>query len=159
MCNALNVLCIRRWAGRRLGGGWTGGSPILWPDTLRRPGQCDAARDLHDAFDHPRHFYAVVARTGWPVATVSAAVTVHFLVGAGEVANLPRLYRHFGVPTVTAAALLAVGIAGWAFAAQPWQLFLVALASGAGWVAMGAAAVNALVAPWFNLRRPPRHGL
>ena len=34
-----------------------------------------------------------------------------------------------------------------------------ALASGAGWVAMGAAAVNALIAPWFSLRRPAALGM
>lgn len=109
----------------------------------------------------PVFLYAVVARTGWPVAMVSSAVTVHFLIGAGVVANLPRLYRRFGVPvvTVSGAALLAVGIVGWALAAQPWQLFLAALASGAGWVAMGAAAVNALIAPWFSQRRPAALGM
>ena len=109
----------------------------------------------------PVFLYAVVARTGWPVAIVSGAVTVHFLIGAGVVANLPRLYRCFGVPMVTmaGAALLALGISGWALAEQPWQLFVAALASGAGWVAMGAAAVNALIAPWFNLRRPAALGM
>lgn len=109
----------------------------------------------------PVFLYAVVARTGWPVAMVSAAVTVHFLVGAVVVANLPRLYRRFGIPqlTVTGAVMLAIGIIGWALAAEPWQLFMAALASGAGWVAMGAAAVNALVAPWFNLRRPAALGM
>lgn len=109
----------------------------------------------------PVFLYAVVERTGWPVAMVSGAVTVHFLIGAGVVANLPRLYRCFGVPMVTmaGAALLALGISGWALAEQPWQLFVAALASGAGWVAMGAAAVNALIAPWFNLRRPAALGM
>ncbi len=109
----------------------------------------------------PVFLYAVVERTGWPVAMVSGAVTVHFLIGAGVVANLPRLYRYFGVPMVTmaGAALLALGISGWALAEQPWQLFVAALASGAGWVAMGAAAVNALIAPWFNLRRPAALGM
>ncbi|TKA95394.1 MFS transporter [Cereibacter changlensis] len=109
----------------------------------------------------PVFLYAVTARTGWPVALVSAAVTLHFLLGAGVVANLPRLYRRFGVPlvTVTGSVLLALGTAGWALAAEPWQLFAAALASGAGWVAMGAAAVNALVAPWFDLRRPAALGM
>ena len=36
----------------------------------------------------------------------------------------------------------------------PWQLYAATLLSGAGWVTMGAAAVNAIVAPWFNTRRP-----
>lgn len=109
----------------------------------------------------PVFLYAVVARSSWPVALVSMAVTVHFLVGAVVVANLPRLYRHLGVAQVTVlgAALLALGVLGWAIAAEPWQLFGAAFASGAGWVAMGAAAVNALIAPWFTLRRPAALGL
>ncbi|WP_341987778.1 MFS transporter [Azorhizobium sp. AG788] len=104
----------------------------------------------------PVFLYAVVARTGWPVPIVSAAVTTHFLVGAIVVANLPKLYRWVGVAqaTVMGALLLALGTLGWALAQQHWQLFLAAFASGAGWVAMGAAAVNALIAPWFTQRRP-----
>jgi hypothetical protein len=39
-------------------------------------------------------------------------------------------------------------------AASPWQLFAATILSGAGWVAMGAAAVNAIVAPWFVRARP-----
>ncbi|MDQ1847597.1 hypothetical protein Q9299_04790 [Gemmobacter fulvus] len=63
----------------------------------------------------PVFLYAVVARSSWPVALVSMAVTVHFLVGAVVVANLPRLYRHLGVAQVTVlgAALLALGVLGW----------------------------------------------
>eukprot|EP00913_Durusdinium_trenchii_P021367 g20080.t1 len=109
----------------------------------------------------PVFLYAVVAQTGWPVALVSAAVTMHFLVGAIVVANLPKLYRKFGVPRVTVmgAALLAAGIVGWASAQQYWQLALAALATGTGWVALGAAAVNALIAPWFVQRRPAALGM
>ncbi|WP_035715875.1 MFS transporter [Azorhizobium doebereinerae] len=104
----------------------------------------------------PVFLYEVVARTGWPVRIVSAAVTTHFLVGAVVVANLPRLYRWVGVAQVTVmgALLLALGTLGWALAQQHWHLFLAAFASGAGWVAMGAAAVNALIAPWFTQGRP-----
>lgn len=109
----------------------------------------------------PVFLYSVVARTGWPVALVSGAVTVHFLVGALVVANLPKLYRRFGVAqvTVTGAIFLALGVLAWALAQHQWQLFAAALASGTGWVAMGAAAVNALVAPWFNRRRPAALGM
>lgn len=104
----------------------------------------------------PIFLHAVQSSRGWPVAMIAAAVTVHFLFGALVVANLPRLYARFGIPTVTRAGALAlaIGVAGWAHAGEPWQLFLAALASGAGWVAMGAAAVNAIVARWFVRRRP-----
>src|SRR5664279_913546 len=47
------------------------------------------------------YLYAVHKRTGWPLALISTAVTLHFLVGAVVVANLPALYRRFGIPTVT----------------------------------------------------------
>lgn len=104
----------------------------------------------------PVYLHAVVQRTHWTVALVSTAMTVHFLAGAIVVASLSRLYRAFGVPVTTTfgAAVLAVGVFGWAVAAEPWHLFAAALFSGAGWVAMGAAAVNAIIAPWFVRARP-----
>jgi hypothetical protein len=46
----------------------------------------------------PIFLHAVVERTGWPLVTVSSAVTLHFLFGAIVVVNLPRAYRRFGVP-------------------------------------------------------------
>lgn len=102
------------------------------------------------------YLHAIRDRTGWPLALISAAITMHFLVGAIVVASLPALYRRFGIPTVTkcGAALLATGVTGWAIAAAPWQLFGATLLSGAGWVTMGVAAVNAIVSPWFVRARP-----
>jgi MFS family permease len=98
---------------------------------------------------------------GWPLALVSTAVTVHFLVGAVVGARLPVLYRHFGPPLVTklGALALGVGMLGWAVAATPWQLFVATLLSGAGWGTMSASAVNALVSPWFARSRPAALGM
>lgn len=109
----------------------------------------------------PVFLHAVVQRTGWSVALVSAAVTLHFLCGTLIVANLPRLYRRWGVPAVTLAGAiaLALGVSGWARAAAPWQLYAAALFSGMGWVTLGAAAVNALISPWFVKRRPAALGM
>lgn len=109
----------------------------------------------------PVFLHAVVQRTGWSVALVSGAVTLHFLSGTVVVANLPRLYRRVGVPGVTfaSAALLAVGVTGWSLAYAPWQLYVAAVLSGMGWVGLGAAAVNALIAPWFVRRRPAVLGM
>lgn len=108
----------------------------------------------------PIYLQMVVQRTGWSVSLVSSAVTLHFLVGAVAVANLPRLYRLTGVAAVTTAGsvCLAVGIVGWSMASLPWHLFVAAILSGTGWVAMGAAALNAIIAPWF-VRRRPGHSL
>jgi hypothetical protein len=102
------------------------------------------------------YLHAVHERTGWPLGLISTAVTVHFLIGAVVVANLPALHRRFGIPAVTKAGaiLLAAGVFGWAIADAPWQLFTATLLSGAGWVTMGVAAINAIVAPWFIRARP-----
>ncbi|MBI3199432.1 MAG: MFS transporter [Rhodospirillales bacterium] len=104
----------------------------------------------------PVYLHAVREARHWSVLLVSTAVTVHFLVGAVVVANLPALYRRFGLPSVTKAGalLLGLGVLGWAVALEPWQLLTATLLSGAGWVAMGAAAVNAIIAPWFVQKRP-----
>ncbi|MBL8323703.1 MAG: MFS transporter [Rubrivivax sp.] len=100
--------------------------------------------------------HAVVQRTGWSLAWVSAAVTMHYLFGALVVALLPGAHRRFGVgPTaVVGASGTAFGVLGWSLADAPWQLFASALLSGAGWVTMGAVAVNAAISPWYERGRP-----
>lgn len=104
----------------------------------------------------PVYLHAVREARGWSLPLVSAAVTTHFVIGAIVVANLPALYRRYGLPRITGlgALTLALGVVGWAVAATPWQLFAATVLSGAGWVAMGAAAVNGIIAPWFVRTRP-----
>ena len=104
----------------------------------------------------PVYMHAAREANGWSVALVSTAVTVHYLVGAVVVANLPGLYGRYGLPAITrcGALVLALGLAGWAAAREPWQLFAATLFSGAGWVTMAAAAINAIVSPWFVRLRP-----
>ena len=108
-------------------------------------------------FYGPPVFLSVVREArGWPLPLISTAVTVHFLVGAVSGAKLPALYRRFGAPAVTKAGALSMGagVFGWAVAAEPWQLFVASLLTGLGWSAMSAAAINALVSPWFVRARP-----
>ena len=102
------------------------------------------------------YLYAVQTARGWSVGLVSAAVTAHYLLGALFVANLPALHRRFGLATITKSGgiALALGIVGWALAREPWQLFAATILSGAGWAMTGGAAINAMVSPWFQRRRP-----
>ena len=99
---------------------------------------------------------AVREARGWSLLLVSSAVSAHFLIGAAVTAKLPTLYTRWGVANVTrfGAISIALGIVGWAVARQPWQLFMAAALSGAGWVTMGVAAINAIVSPWFIRTRP-----
>ena len=104
----------------------------------------------------PVYLQAVRDARGFSLPAISLAVTLHFLMGAIVTANVPALYRRFGLPAVTklAAAALAIGVCGWALAMTPWQLFVASLVSGAGWAAMSGVAVNAVVSPWFARARP-----
>ncbi|MCA3300599.1 MAG: MFS transporter, partial [Roseomonas sp.] len=90
----------------------------------------------------PVFLFAVHEARGWSVPLVSAAVTCHFILGALVVAKLPALHRRIGVAGATrlGGVLSALGIAGWALAAEPWQLFLATAVSGAGWAMTGGAA-------------------
>jgi Major Facilitator Superfamily len=109
----------------------------------------------------PVYLSVVHDRTGWPLTLVSTAVTLQFLVGALVGANLPTLHRRFGVAPVTKAGalLLATGTLGWATANAPWQLFVAALLGGIGWGGLSAAALNAIVSPWFVRGRPAALGM
>src|SRR4051794_30199561 len=104
----------------------------------------------------PVYLHAVRELRGWSLELVSTAVTAHFLIGAIVVANLPKLYLRFGVAAVTKAGALALGtgVIAWAVAQEPWQLLAATVLSGTGWAAMGAAAVNQIVSPWFIRTRP-----
>lgn len=108
-------------------------------------------------FYGPAVYLPTLHRTrGWPIATISAAITAHYLVSALLITRLPDAYRRFGVGRVTlaGAVLAGCGALAWTSAQQAWQLVPALLLSGAGWSAMSGAALNAMVAPWFERDRP-----
>lgn len=108
-------------------------------------------------FYGPPVYLEVVRQTrGWPIALISGAVTLHFLVGLALIPNMPAFYRRFGLPIVTIAGgvVMTLGVLGWALASAPWHLYAAALLSGIGWSTLGAVAVNAIVSPWFATKRP-----
>jgi MFS family permease len=98
---------------------------------------------------------------GWPVSLIASAITVHFLVSAVLVTGLPAAHHRFGIALITmiGIAVLAVGMLGWSVAFVPWQLFVAAAISGAGWAATNGPAVIAMVSPWFDRRRAAALGV
>jgi MFS transporter len=56
--------------------------------------------------------------------------------------------------TKLGAPTLALGVLGWATVDAPWKLFVASLVSGAGWAATCGVALNAIVTPWFDRKRP-----
>jgi MFS family permease len=96
------------------------------------------------------------ATKGWPISTISAAITTHFLVGAAIVVYLPEVHRACGIAraTIIGAVLTAVGVIAWSITMSPSQLFGAAIISGSGWALTSGAAINAMIAPWFDRDRP-----
>src|SRR5262249_56099632 len=88
---------------------------------------------------------------------VGAAVMAgHLLFSGLFVAYLPEAYAGWGLTRVTQTGIFctAIGAMLWGNAAAAWQLFPIAAISGAGSAATTGAAINAVVAPWFDNERP-----
>jgi MFS family permease len=96
------------------------------------------------------------ATRGWPIATIASAITAHFLLSAAIIIYLPEIHGRLGVASTTILGVLltAVGLLAWAGAREPWHLFAAAVPSGIGWAVTSGAALNAMIAPWFDRERP-----
>ena len=114
---------------------------------------CGAGAGLYG----PSVFLPVLHATrGWSVSVIASAITTHFLLSACIIIYLPELHRRLPLATVTRLGALscALGVITWSIAQVPWQLFAAALLTGAGWATTSSAAINAMVAPWFDRERP-----
>jgi MFS family permease len=92
---------------------------------------------------------------GWSASTVSAPVTVYYIAGALLTAVTSGLYARFGPRAVVAVGGLAMaaGLVALARVAQPWQLYPAFLVMSVGWGALSGAAINIILAPWWERRR------
>ena len=93
---------------------------------------------------------------GWPISQISMAMTVHFLLSAVVIAYLPDIHRRLGIARTTflGAVATAAGLVLWSNSREPSQLFVAAIPSAAGWAMTSGAALNAIVARWFDRDRP-----
>src|SRR5215467_6560258 len=92
---------------------------------------------------------------GWSASTVSAPVTVYYVAGAFLTAAIASVYERFGPRTVVAggAVAMAASVATLGLVDRPWQLYPVFLVMSIGWGAMSGAAINIILAPWWERRR------
>src|SRR5881628_2504030 len=92
---------------------------------------------------------------GWSASTVSAPVTVYYVAGALLTAATSGLYERLGPRTVVIGGSIAMvsGVAALGIVARPWQLYPVFLVMSVGWGAMSGAAINIVLAPWWQRRR------
>src|SRR5437879_8292424 len=92
---------------------------------------------------------------GWSASTVSAPITAYYVAGALLTAAIAGVYERFGPRVVVAggAVCMAASIAALGGVGRPWQLYPVFLVMSVGWGAMSGAAINIILAPWFQRRR------
>jgi MFS family permease len=92
---------------------------------------------------------------GWSAAAVSVPVTIYYVAGALWTAAIAGLYERFGPRAVVAggSVAMAAGLAALGRVAQPWQLYPAFLVMSVGWGAMSGAAINIVLAPWWERRR------
>ena len=92
---------------------------------------------------------------GWPIAFISSAITGYYIVGGVLVMYLSDFFARWGPrrTVLVAVGAMGVGVLGVAAATRPWQLYLALGAMAVGWAGMSGAAVNAIVAPWFERKR------
>ncbi|HEY5725241.1 MAG TPA: MFS transporter, partial [Methylomirabilota bacterium] len=92
---------------------------------------------------------------GWPIAFISSAITGYYIVGGVLVMYLGDVFARWGPrrTVLVAVGAMGAGVLGVASATRPWQLYVALGAMAVGWAGMSGAAVNAIVAPWFERKR------
>lgn len=101
------------------------------------------------------YLVALRERFGWNTTQVSAAITLYYLVAAVIIMSSARLFERYGSRKVVAFGILAMasGAAGLGFVSQQWHVTVAFAALSVGWAFMSGAAINIIVAPWFDRRR------
>ena len=101
--------------------------------------------------------YVVALRQehAWSTSTVSFAITAYYLIGALLMAGLGAAIRRFGPRLIVQVGIIAMaaGVLGLTWLTTVWQLYLALALMALGWATTSSAAINILLAPWFDKRR------
>ena len=91
----------------------------------------------------------------WSTATVSMAITAYYLMGALVIVFVGDALRRVGAPRTISGGVVAMaaGVAALTWVDRPWQLYPAFALMAVGWAGMSVAAINIIVAPWFERRR------
>lgn len=98
---------------------------------------------------------ALHAQHGWPTALIASAVTLYYLCGATWIIFIGDAVDRFGPRrmVLVGACALALGVALLPEARAPWHVHGAFVVMSLGWATMSGAAINAIVAPWFETKR------
>src|SRR3989454_8366803 len=92
---------------------------------------------------------------GWSASAVSAPVTVYYVAGALLTMVVGSVYERFGprLVVVVGSIAMAIGLTALGLVTRPWQLYPTFLVMALGWGGMSGAAINIILAPWWERRR------
>ena len=102
------------------------------------------------------YLVALNALHGWRIDELSSAITTYYVLGAtllffwvGPLFDCHGARKVVVVGTVA----MACGVMLLALITRPWQVYAAFAVMSVGWATMSGAAINIIVAPWFDKRR------
>lgn len=102
------------------------------------------------------YLLALEARHGSSIAELAPAITLYYALGAILLFfGVGPLFERYGARNVVMAGVVAMaaGLLLLSVISQPWQVYAAFAVMAAGWATMSGAAINIIVAPWFDKRR------
>ena len=98
---------------------------------------------------------------GWPVASISLATTLYFIVGglAGLLVARMIARRDVRIPIVIGGILGGLSLAVLGHVEERWQLYLVYAVFAFGFAGAGLIPVTTVVTRWYHARRSVARGL
>ena len=102
------------------------------------------------------YIVALRARHGWSIAELSSVITTYYVLGASLLFFLVgSLFELYGARKVLVVGIVAmgVGLVLLTWVARLWQVYAAFALMSVGWATMSGAAINIIVAPWFERRR------
>src|SRR5215470_12834837 len=101
------------------------------------------------------YLVALQQRHGWSTADISSAVTTYYLLGATLILFIGGVFERLGARrTISAGAIaMACGAVLLTLVSHPWHVYAAFGVMSCGWAAMSGAAINIIIAPWFDKRR------
>jgi MFS family permease len=101
------------------------------------------------------YLQALQTRHDWPTAEIAPAITLYYVLGATLIVLAGRLFDRFGPRrvVVAGATAMACSLVLLAQASHPRHVYGAFGVMALGWASMSGAAINIIVAPWFEARR------
>ena len=102
------------------------------------------------------YLVSLKALHGWPTRELSTAITTYYVLGATLLFFWvgPLFDRHGARKVVVPGTVaMACGVVLLALVARPWHVYAAFAVMSVGWATMSGAAINIIVAPWFDRRR------